>query len=174
MALQVVRSQVISFNCLPVIPVSFLMVSSQRVLGRPLPLFPLTSPSVMSFSRDWLRMMCPKYNNFCLVTLASSDVHGLIRSNISWLAILAVHGNYSSRLQHQSSNASILLLLTFLSSQVIFGPCPPLHHVPLPFSIGFQGYIHHLYPLWSPGRWSCLLPLFTTILIIALSAVVII
>ncbi len=81
---------------------------------------------------------------------------------------------------------SILLLSTFLSTQVshpyvaiarqlhlliciwwwgwcpcfsIFGPCPPLHHVPLPFSIWFQECIHHLYPLWSPGRWSCLLPL---------------
>ncbi len=107
MALQVVRSQVISFNCLTVIPVYFPMVSSQRVLGRPLPLFPLTSPSMMSFSRDWLRMMCPKYNDFCSVTLASSDVHGLIRSNISWLVILADHGILISHLQHQSSSASI-------------------------------------------------------------------
>ncbi len=116
MALQVVRSQVISFNCLTVIPVSFLMVSYQ--LGRPFPLFPLTSPSKMSFSRNWLRMMCPKFNNFCLVTLASSDVHGLIRSNFSWSVILAVHGILSSRLQHQSANASILLLSTLLSVQV--------------------------------------------------------
>ncbi len=118
MALQLVRSKVIFFNCLTVIPVSFQMVSSQWVLRRPLPLFPLTSPSMMSFSRDWLCMMCPKYNDFCLVTLASSDVHGLIRSNISWLMILTVHVILINHFQHQSSNASILLWSIFLRVQV--------------------------------------------------------
>src|SRR5256885_4318115 len=98
--------------------VSCLIASIQRVLGRPLFLFPLTVPNIIDFSNESPLMTCPKYVSRWRVIFASREGPGLMRSNTSLLVIFAVHGIRNSLLQHHNSNASIFFRSAFLIVQL--------------------------------------------------------
>ena len=93
--------------------------SSHLILGRPLLLLPLISPSIRVFSNEsTLRMRCPKYWSFSFSIIPSKEIPGLISVRMDWLDLLAVQGTLKSLLQHHSSNASILQRSAFLIVQL--------------------------------------------------------
>ena len=73
------------------------------------------SPSIRVFSS--LSILCirwPKYWSFSFSISSSNEYAGLISFRINWFDLLAVQGTLKSLLQHHSSKASILSVLSFL------------------------------------------------------------
>ena len=92
------------------------MPSSHLILCRPLLLLPPIPPSIRAFSNEsTLRMRWPKYWSFSFSISPSSEHPGLIFRK-DWLDLLSVQGTLKSLLQHHSSKASILSVLSFLHS----------------------------------------------------------
>ena len=89
------------------------MPSSHLILCRPLLLLPPIPPSIRVFSNEsTLCMKWPKYWSFSFSIILSKEIPGLISFRMDWLYLLAVQGTLKSLLQHHSSKASILLLLS--------------------------------------------------------------
>ena len=85
---------------------------------------PLSSPSppARNLSQHqglfkWVRW--PKYWNFSFNISPSNGYPGLISFRMDWLDFLAVQGTLKRLLQHHSSKASILLVLSFLYSPTL-------------------------------------------------------
>ena len=90
------------------------------IVCRPLLLLPPIPPSIRVFSNEsTLRMRWPKYWSFSFSIILSKAIPGLISFRMDWLDLLAVQGTLKSLLQHHSSKASILLVLTFLPSPTL-------------------------------------------------------
>ena len=78
-------------------------------------LLPSIFPSIRVFSNESaLHIRWPKYWSFSFSTSSSNEYSGLISFRIDWFDLLAVHGTLKSLLQHHSSKASILLVLSLL------------------------------------------------------------
>ena len=86
-----------------------LVMPSNHLLCRPLPLPPSNLPSIRVFSNEsallirWL-----KYWGFSFSISLSNEYSGLISCRMDWLDLLAIQGTLKSLLQHHSSKASIL------------------------------------------------------------------
>ena len=63
-------------------------------------------------------MRWPKYWSFSFSIIPSKEIPGLISFRMDWLDLLAVQGTLKSRLQHHSSNASILRHSAFFTVQL--------------------------------------------------------
>ena len=91
------------------------------------PSHPLSSPSppalnlssIRVFTISVLHIRWPKYWSFSFSISLSNEYSGLISLRIDWFDLLAVEGTLKSLLQHHSSKASILLVLSFLYSPTV-------------------------------------------------------
>ena len=95
------------------------MPSNHLILCRPLLLLSSIFPSIRVFSND--SVLCirwPKYWSFSFSISPSNEYSGLISFRMDWLDLLAVQGTLKSRLQHQSSKASILRHSAFFIVQL--------------------------------------------------------
>ena len=109
------------------------MPSSHLILCRPLLLLPPIPPSIRVFSNEpTLRMTWPKSWSFSFSIIPSKEHPGLISFRMDRLDLLAVQGTLKSLLQHHSSKASVLLLLTRFK-----------------FPLSFHGLIAHLFFKWQ-------------------------
>ena len=89
------------------------------ILGRPLLLLPLVSPSIKVFSNEsTLCMRWPKYWSFSFSIIPSKEIPGLISFRMDWLDFLAVQGTLKSPLQHHSSKPSSLRCSAFFTVQL--------------------------------------------------------
>ena len=78
-------------------------------------LSPSIFPSIRVFSsQSVLHIRWPKYWSFSFSIHPSYEYSGLISFRMDWLDLLAVQGTLKSLLQHHSSKASILQVLSFL------------------------------------------------------------
>ena len=92
------------------------MPSSHLILGCPLLLLPLISPSIRVFSNESaLHMRWPKYWSFSFSIIPSKEIPGLISFRMDWLDLPAVQGTFKSILQHHSSKASVLRCSAFFT-----------------------------------------------------------
>ena len=93
------------------------MPSNHLILCRPLVLLTPIPPSIRVFSNEsTLRMRWPKYWSFSFNISPSNEHPGLISFRMDWLYLLAVQETLESLLQHHSSKASILLVLSLFHS----------------------------------------------------------
>ena len=93
------------------------MPSNHLILCRPLLLLTSIFPSIRVFSNESaLRIRWPEYWSFSISP--SNEYSGLISFRMDWLDLLAVQGTLKSRLQHQSSKASILRHSAFFIVQL--------------------------------------------------------
>ena len=99
------------------------MPSSRLILGRPLLLLPPIPLSIRVFPNEsTLSMRWPKYWNFSFSINPSKEHPGLISFRMDWLDLLAVQGTPKSLLQHYSSKASILTVVTRLVAFLVATP----------------------------------------------------
>ena len=77
---------------------------------------PQSFPASGSSSESALHIRCPNYWSFSFSICPSNEYSGLISFRIDWFDLLAVQGTLKSLLQHHSSKASIILVLSFLYS----------------------------------------------------------
>ena len=85
------------------------MTSNHPIFCRPLLLLPSVFPSIrVFFNESVLRIRWPKDWSFSFNISSSNEYSGLISFRMDWLDLLAVQGTLKSRLQHHSSEASIL------------------------------------------------------------------
>ena len=95
------------------------MPSSHLILCHPLLLLLPIPPRIRVFSNESiLCMRWPKYWNFSLSIIPSTEHPGLISFRMDWLELLAVQGTLKSLLQHHSSKASILRHSAFFTVQL--------------------------------------------------------
>ena len=101
--------------------IKLVMPSSHLILDLPRLLLPPILPSIRVFSnKSTLHMRWPKkYWSFSFSIIASKEIPGLISFRMDWLDLLAVQETLKSFLQHHSSKASILRLLSFLHSPTL-------------------------------------------------------
>ena len=96
----------------------WVMPSNYLILCHPLLLLPSIFPSIRVFSKkSALHIRWPKYWSFNFRISLSNEYSGLISFRMDWLDLLAVQGTLKSRLQHQSSKASILQHSAFFMTQ---------------------------------------------------------
>ena len=77
-------------------------------------------PSIRVFSNESaLHIRWPKYWSFSFSISPTNEYSGLISFWMDWLDLLAVQGTLKSLLQHHSSKASILSVLSFLYSSTL-------------------------------------------------------
>ena len=89
--------------------------SNRLILCHLLFLSPSIFPSIRVFSsQSVLHIRWPKYWSFSFSIHPSYEYSGLISFRMDWLDLLAVQGTLKSLLQHHSSKASILQVLSFL------------------------------------------------------------
>ena len=113
-AYQVSLSITNSRSLLKLISIKSVMPSSHLILCHPLLLLPSIFPSIRVFSDESvLRIRWPKYWSFSFSISPSNGYSGLISFRMDWLDVLAVRGTLKSLLQHHSSKASILQVLSF-------------------------------------------------------------
>ena len=109
-----------SQNSFKLMSIESVMLSSHLILCRPLLLLPPIPPSIRVLSNEsTLRMRWPKYWSFSFSISPSKEIPGMITFRMDWLDLLAVQGTLKSLLQHHSSKASILLVLSFLHSPTL-------------------------------------------------------
>ena len=95
--------------------IELVTLSNYLILCHPLLLLPSIFPSIGVFSNESaLCIRWTKYWSFSFSISLSNENSGLISFRIDWLDLLAVQGTLKSLLQHHSSKASILLVLSFL------------------------------------------------------------
>ena len=93
--------------------------SNYPVLCCPLLLLPSIFPSIRVFSNELaLHIRWLKYWSFSFSISPSIEYSGLIFFRMDWLDLLAVQGTLKSRLQHHSSEASILWCSAFFIVQL--------------------------------------------------------
>ena len=113
-ARQAFLSITISQSLLKLMPIELVMPSNHLILCCPLFLLS-TFPSIRVFSSETaLHIRWPKYWSFRFSISPSNEHSGFISFRMNWLDLLAVQGTLKSLLQHHSSNASILLMLSLL------------------------------------------------------------
>ena len=96
------------------------MPSNHLILCCPLLLLCSIFPSIRVFSNEsFLRMMWPEYWSFSFSISPSSDYSRQIFFRIDWFDLLEVQVTLKSFLQHHSSKASILPVLSFLYSPTL-------------------------------------------------------
>ena len=96
------------------------MPSSHLILCCPLLLLPPIPPSIRvnSSSESTLHMRWPKNWSFSLSIILSKEHPGVMSFRMDWLDFLAVQGTLKSRLQHHSSNASVIWCSAFFTGQL--------------------------------------------------------
>ena len=80
---------------------------------------PQSLPGSESSNESTLRMRWPKYWSFSFNIIPSKEIPGLISFRMDWLDLPAVQGTLKSLLQHHSSKASIVPVLSFLYSPTL-------------------------------------------------------
>ena len=106
-----------SQGLLKLMSIESVMPSNHLILCSPLLLLPSIFPSIRVFSKESvLHIRWPKYWSFSIS--ASNEYSGLISFRMDWFDLPAVQETFKSLLQHHSSKASILLLLTFFMVQL--------------------------------------------------------
>ena len=110
-------SRVYSNSC----PLSrWMMPSNHHILCHPLLLLPSIFPRIKVFSNESaLGIRWPKYWSFSFNISPSNEHSRLISFRMDWLDLLAVQGTLKSLLQHHSSKASIIWLLSFFYSPTL-------------------------------------------------------
>ena len=104
---------------LKLMSVESVMLSNHLILCHPLLLLSSIFPSIRVFSSDTaVCIRWAKYWSFSFSISPSNEHPGLIFS-MDWLDLFAVRGTLKSLLQHHSSKASILWLLSFLYSPTL-------------------------------------------------------
>ena len=107
-----------SRSLLQLMPIKSVMPSNHLTLCHLLLLPPSIFPSNRVFSnKSVLHIRWPKYWSFSISP--SNEYSGLTSFRMDWLNLLAVQETLKSLLQHHSSKASILWLLTFLYSPTL-------------------------------------------------------
>ena len=106
---QVSLSFAIFRNLLRLRSIELVMPSNHLFLCRPRLLLPSIFPSIR-----W-----PKYWSFSFNISPSNEYSGLISFRMDWFDLLAVQGTLKSLLQHHSSKASVLLVLSLLYGPVL-------------------------------------------------------
>ena len=102
-----------SWSLLKLMSIESVRPSNHLILCRPLLLLPLVFLSIRVFSSESvLHIRWPMYWSFSFSISPSSEYSGLISFRIDWFDLLAVQGTLKSSLQHHSSKASILLMLS--------------------------------------------------------------
>ena len=97
------------------ISTKLLMPSNHLILCHPFLLLPSVFPSTRVFSNESaLYIRCSKYWSFSFSISPSNEYSRLMSFRIDWLDLLAVQGSLKSLLQHHSSKALILPVLSFL------------------------------------------------------------
>ena len=93
------------------------MPSIHLILCHPRLLLPPIPPSIrIFFNESILRMRWPKYWSFSFSIIPSKEIPGLSSFRMDWLDLLAVQGTLKSLLQHHTSKALILRVLSLLHS----------------------------------------------------------
>ena len=98
-----------SWSLLKLMSIESVMPSSHLILCHPLLLLPSIFPSIRVFSSE--SILCirwPKYRCFSFSISPSNECSGLISFRMDWLDLLVVQETLKIRLQHHSSEASIL------------------------------------------------------------------
>ena len=109
-----------SQSLLKLMSIESVMSFSHLILCRPILLPPSIFPSIRVFSSESL--LCirwPEDWSFSFNISPSNEYSGLISFRMDWLDLLAVQGTLKSLLQHHSSKASILSVLSFLYSSTL-------------------------------------------------------
>ena len=103
-----------SQSLLKLMSIELVMSSNHFILCCPL-IPPSIFPSIRVFSSESdLCIKWPKYWSFSFSISPSNEYSGLISFRMDWLDFLAVQSTLKSLLQHHSSKASTLLVLSFL------------------------------------------------------------
>ena len=119
-ACQVSLSITNSWSLLKLMSTESVIPSNHLILCHPLLLSPSILPSIRVFSNESaLHIRWPKYWSFSFNISPSNEHSGLLSFRMDWLDLLAVQGTFKSLLQHHSSKASILQLLSFLYSPTL-------------------------------------------------------
>ena len=101
-----------SQSLLNLMSIESVMPSNHLILCHPLLLPPSIFPSMKVYSNELiLHIRWPKYCHFSFNFSPSHECSGLVSFRMDWLDLLAVHGTLKNLLQHNSSKASVLLLL---------------------------------------------------------------
>ena len=109
-----------SQSMLKFMSIEWVMPSNHLILCRPLLLPPSIFPSIRVFSNESvLHIRWPEYWNFSFSTSPSNEYSGLISFRMDWLDLPAVQETLKSLLQHHSSKASIIWLLSFFYSPTL-------------------------------------------------------
>ena len=108
-----------AWNFLKLMSIESVIPCNHLILYRPLLLLPSFFPSIRLFSNDSVLIRWLKYWTFSFIISPSKEYSGLISFRMDWLDLLAVQGTLKSLLQHHSSKASILLVLSFLYSPTL-------------------------------------------------------
>ena len=123
-ALQTSLSITISQSLLKLMCIESVMPSNHLILCFPLILPPSISPSIRVFSNESvLRIRWPKYWSFSFSISPSNEHPGLISFRMDWLDLLAVQGTHKSPLQHHSSKASSIWLISNTPAWVVRYVC---------------------------------------------------
>ena len=112
---QASRSFTVSQSFLKPMFIESVMPSNRLILCHALLLLPSIFPSIRVFSNE--SAVCirwPEYCSFSFSISPSNEHSGLISFRMDWLDLLAVQGTLKSLLQHHSSKASILPVLSLL------------------------------------------------------------
>ena len=113
-----------SWSLLKLMSIKSVMPCNHFILCRPLFLPLSVFPSIRVFSSEpVLCIRWPKYWSFSFSINPSNEHPGLISFRIDWLDLLVVQGPLKTLLQHRSSKASILQLLTFLYNPTLTSLC---------------------------------------------------
>ena len=112
-----------SWSLLKLMSIASMMSSKYLILCHPLLLLPSIFPSIRVFSNESiLRIRWPEYWSFSFRISPSNEYSGLISFRIDWFDILSVQGTPKSLLQHYSSKASILTVVTRLVAFLVATP----------------------------------------------------
>ena len=123
-ASQASLSFTISGTSLKLMLTESVMPSNHLILCNPLHLLPSIFPSIRVFSiESVLHIRWLKYRSFSFSISPFNEYSGLISFRMDWLDFLAVQGTLRSLIQHHSSKASILSVLSFLYSSTL----PSIH-----------------------------------------------
>ena len=106
-----------SQSLLKVMSIESVMSSNHLILCCPLLLLPSIFASIRVLPNESvLHIRWPRYWSFSFSTSPSNEYSGLISFRMDWLDLLTVQGTLKSLLQHHSSKASVVLVLSFLYS----------------------------------------------------------
>ena len=108
-----------SQSLLKLMSMGSVMPSNHLIFCCPLLLLPSIFPSIKVFSNESaLHIRWPKYWSYSFNISPSNEYSGLISFRIDWFDLLAVQGTLKSRLQHHSSETSVLQCSAFFTAQL--------------------------------------------------------